>query len=450
MADTGVIAVGGLATGLDTNKLIDGLVQIRSQSLNLLTAQLSDTQATQQSFGTLAGKFAAIKTAVQALDTQDEFFVRKASSSDETIAAAAAGTGAAAGSASITVTQLARVSLASAASGVSATTATVAAGNGSFTFKVGDGAEQTVALTATTTLDNLVAGINNLDAGVTASSVNLGTTSHPDYRLQLTSDATGAASNLTIVHDDSTLHVANTQTGLNAQFTVAGFTDTFNRDSNTFSDVISGVTINLKSLGTTQITVVNDAEGITTKIQAFVDAVNGVKSFVADETQVTTNDDKSVTVGTLADSSTAKRLADQLQSFVSNASQSATTQYVNLSAIGITTQIDGTLKFDAGTFTAALADDPIAVSKLFVGNGTAGGVANDIEAFVDGATGPGGTIAIANTQLSQDVTSLSDQIDAEQRAIDAYKSDLQAQFVALETLVSGMQDQSQFLSQAFG
>jgi flagellar hook-associated protein 2 len=446
----GVIAVGGLATGLDTNKLIDGLVQIRSQPLDLLNIQLSDVQATQTSFASLSSKFAALRTAVQALDTASEFFVRKASSSDEDVASAAAGSGATAGSVAITVSQLARVSVASSASGVGASTSTIAAGAGSFTFKVGSGADQTVALTAATTLDDLVTGINNLNAGVTASAVNLGTSASPDYRLQLTSTATGSANNITIVTDNTTLGVANTQTGLDAQFTIAGFTGTFNRESNTFSDVLNGVTFNLKATGTTTITVIDDAEAITTKVKAFVDAVNGVKSFVAAESQVTRNADKSVTIGSLATSSTARRLTEQLQSFVSSALAGADTQYVNLSSIGIATQTDGTLKFDESAFKAALADDPTAVAELFGGNGTANGIANDIEAFVDNATNAGGSIFLVTSQLSKDVTSLLDQIDAEQRAIDAFKADLSAEFVALESLVGSLQQTSAFLTQAFG
>jgi flagellar hook-associated protein 2 len=446
----GVIAVGGLATGLDTNKLIDGLVQIRSQPLDLLNIQLSDIQATQTSFASLSSKFAALKTAVQALDSASEFFVRKANSSDEDVATAAAGSGATAGSVSLTVTALASVSVASSSSGVDATDDAIAAGAGSFTFKVGSGSNQTVALTASTTLEALVSDINALAAGVTASAVNLGTDADPDYRLQLTSNSTGESSNITIVTDDTTLGVATTQAGQNAQFTVAGFTGTFERESNTFSDVLTGVTFNLVDEGTAAITVVDDAEAITAKVKAFVDAVNAVKSFVSAETQVTTNADKTVTIGSLATSSTARRLTDQLQSYVSSTLAGADTQYVNLSSIGIATQTDGTLKFDESAFKAALADDPTAVGELFGGNGTADGIANDIEAFVETATNAGGSIFLVTSQLTKDVTTLLDQIDKEQRAIDAFKADLSAQFVALETLVGTLQQTSAFLSQAFG
>jgi len=445
----GVIAVGGLATGLDTNELIDGLVKIRSQPLDLLNIQLSEVQATQTSFASLSSKFAALKTAVQALDSAAEFFVRKASSSATSVVTAAAGSGATAGSVSLTVTQLARISVASSATGVAATDDTIASGDGAFTFTVGGGAQQSVTVSATTTLADLVSAINGLGAGVTASAVNLGTEAAPDYRLQLTSNATGASNDIAIVTDDTNLGVTTTQSALNAQFTIDGFAGTFQRESNTFSDVLTGVTFNLVDEGTATVTVVDDAEAITAKVKAFVDAVNDVKSFVAAETQITTNADKSVTLGSLATSSTAKRLVDQLQALVSAPLAGADTAYVNLSAVGIATQSDGTLKFDEAAFAAALADDPTAVSELFVGNGTAEGVANTIEAFVDDATGAGGSIFLVTSQLSKDVTSLLDQIDAEQRAIDAFKADLSAQFVALETLVGTLQQTSAFLSQAF-
>src|SRR5215467_1238013 len=104
---SGVITVGGLATGLDTNNIISQLVQIESRPLDLLKGQLTDLQATQTSVGTVGGKLATVKSAADALTTLGSVLVRKAASSNETVLTAAAGTGASAGSVSLNVTQLA-------------------------------------------------------------------------------------------------------------------------------------------------------------------------------------------------------------------------------------------------------------------------------------------------------------------------------------------------------
>jgi flagellar hook-associated protein 2 len=446
----GVIAVGGLATGLDTNKLIDQLVAVQHQPIDLLQARLAEVQSSQASLSTLSAKLAAFKSAADALKTTAAVLVRSASSSDDTVATAVAGEGAAAGSVTLTVSQVARGSTASSANGVASITSTVAAGAGTFSFQVGSGEVQQVAVDASTTLEELAAAINGLGAGVNASTVNLGTTAAPDYRLQLKSATTGASSTITILQDDTSLGVATTQTGLNAQFTIDGFSGTFERETNTFSDVLNGVTFSLKSAGETTITVVDDAAAISTKAQALADAFNDIVNFVAGESTVTkSQDSQTVTLGSLANNSTVRRLIDQLHGTFSAAVAGASDKYVNLGSIGFATQQDGTILFNAGTFQSALAEDATGVAQVFAGNGTGAGVANDLSSLISTLTDAGGALPLASQSLDQDVQDLQSQIDAGERGITAFRDQLSARFSALEVLVSGLQQQSSFLSQAF-
>jgi flagellar hook-associated protein 2 len=445
------ITFGGLSTGLDTNSIISQLVALERQPIALLNTQLSAVQATQASLGTLGSKLTALKTTADALKTSGDFLVRKATSSNESIATAAAGSGAAAGSVSVTVAHVARGSVASSTVGVGSADATIASGVGFFKFKVGSGDEQSVALTGASTLQDLVNGINDLGAGVTASAVNLGTAASPDYRLQLTSNATGDSSTITVTQDNTDLAVAVSQTGLNAEFTIAGFTGTFERESNTFSDVLTGVTFSLKSAGSATITVTDDANAIVKNVQALVTAFNDAVKFVSDQSTVTpTPDGTDVTVGTLANSSTARRLVDELHATFSEALTGATTQYVNLSSLGLATQADGTIKFDESAFRTALTTNPTAVAQVFAGNGTGAGVATDLSTLVTNATGASGAIAIGTNALNNDVQTLQDQIDGADRAAQQFETGLRAQFTALETLVGSLQSQSSFLTQAFG
>jgi flagellar hook-associated protein 2 len=451
MATPGVITVGGLATGLDTNSIISQLVALERQPLDLLQQQVTDTQATQTSVGTVGTKLAAIQSAADALTSVSGVLVRKATSSDETVATAAAGQGAAPGSVTLAVSQLARASTASATTGVNATTATIADTSGTFKFQVGGGAVQTVNVSATTTLQDLVDSINGLGAGVTASAVNLGTSSSPDYRLQLVSDHTGAASSIAVVRDDTRLAVQTTQSGQDAHFTVAGFSGTFARDTNSFSDVLTGVTISLKAQGTATVTVDTDTDAVVNQVKTLVTAFNDLETFVDGESTVQENQDKSaVTVGSLATDTTIRRVLSRLHDIFSEPLAGATTQYVNLSSLGLATQKDGTIALDETKLRAALGDDPTAVAQVLAGNGTAAGIANDLSSYIEQETGPSGTLATHTQGLTDQIKSLQDEIDAGQRQLDQYQADLQAQFAALESLVSTLQSQGNFLLSAFG
>jgi len=89
----GPITFGGLASGLDSNSIIDKLIQLDSQPLNTLQSELAAVQATQTSVGTVGGKLSTLGTALSALSTPDSFLVRDATSSDESVLTAAAGAG---------------------------------------------------------------------------------------------------------------------------------------------------------------------------------------------------------------------------------------------------------------------------------------------------------------------------------------------------------------------
>jgi flagellar hook-associated protein 2 len=323
----------------------------------------------------------------------------------------------------------------------------VATGPGIFSFQVGAGAVQSVALTAATTLDQLVAAVNGLDAGVTASAVNLGTAASPDYRLNLVSRDTGVSHTITVVQDDTTLALQTTQSGQNAQFTVTGFSGTFQRETNTFSDVLSGVTFSLRDAGTSTVTVNDDADAITANVKTLVTAFNDVVQFVAGESAVTEGKTQSeLKVGSLAANSTVRRLVDRLHDSISESLAGATTQYVNLSSLGLATQKDGTIAFDESKLRAALAADPAATAQVLAGNGTGRGAANALAQLIGDATGVGGALAIDQQGFTDQVRELQDQIDAGTRRLDVVEADLVGQFTALEKLVSGLQSQGSFLT----
>ena len=446
----GIITFGGLATGLDTNRIIDQLVRLERRPIDLLDQQVAAVQATQSSIGTLQAKLATLRGAAAALRTVDDVLVRQASSSDETVLGAAAGAGAARGSTTISVLQLAHGSVAGSQVGLASASATVASGPGTFQFQVGGGDVHQVAVDATTTLQDLAGAINDANAGVTAAAVNVGTAASPDFRLVLQSTASGASSTITILQDDTSLAVQTTQAGQNAKFTVQGFSATFERESNSFSDVLPGVTFTAKAVGTATVTVDDDTKAIVEKARALATAFNDIVTFVAGQSNIQESADKNaLDVGSLATDITARRIVDRLHTVFSEVLAGATGAKVNLSSLGFATQRDGTILFDEGKFTAALASDAAGTAQVFAGNGVGAGIANDLATLIDGLSGAGGTLTTHSSALSDQLHLLQDQIDTSQRAVDTFEQGLREQFNALESFVNGLQSQSQFLSQLF-
>jgi len=446
-----LISVGGLATGLDTNSIIEQLIQLERRPIVLLERERDGVKATQNSIASVRTRLAALKTALDGLDTAGKVLVRKASSSDETVLGAVAGAGAARGAATFTVGQLARPSIAGSSTGVASGDALVAPGDGTFEFQVGSGEVQTVALTGATTLQGLATAINDLRAGVTASAVNLGTTASPDYRLLVTSDSTGVSSNLTIVNDGTTIGVSTTQTALNAQLALSGFTGTFERETNTFSDVLPFVTLTLKNTGTSTVAVNDDTDAIVEQMKKLVAAYNDVVTFVREESDVTQDADTGdVTIDSLAGDSMVRRLVDSLQDQFSGVVSGIPGGFVNLASLGFKTTIDGTLQLDESKLRAALAEDAIAVAEVLAGAGAIQGVAGRASDLIEQATGAGGALDVRKAALDSEVRRLDDDIAAGERRVLLFEEDLRRQFAALESLVSSLQSQGAFLSQALG
>jgi flagellar hook-associated protein 2 len=450
----GSISVGGLATGLDTNSIIAQLVALEKQPLDLLQTQRDTVVAQQTALQTFNTKILAFLSAVDKVRDNGAVITRTASSSDASVLTATANGTASPGTTSITVTSLARGAIATSAHTATSATSTIATGAGFFTFHVGTGHDQPIAIDATTTLEGLATKINGLGAGVGASVVNVGTAASPDFRLRIATADTGASQAVTIVTDNTTLGVAVTQQAANAQFTVTGFTDPLSREHNTFDDVIPGVNIALlKEGGPVTVSVATDPSAVSTNVQSVVDAFNDVVNYVNSQSQVTQDTsatDHAVTAGPLAFDGTVRTILSGLHGVVSNAVSGLSGNLSLLAQVGVTTNRDGTLAFDSTKLTDALSKDESSVDALFGGSGAVGGVADRLHEYLTALTGTNSIIDTRNKSITDQIASIDDQLAQGQRHIDDFETSLRQQFTNLELTVNTLKSQGSFLLNSLG
>jgi len=432
------IPVGGLATGLDSESLIQQLMAVERRPVTRLETRKVRFEALAAAFKDLNTRLGSLKTKADALTNPATFFARSVSSSDPDVATATATAGTVRGTFSLTTTALAKGSIAAAGTTKTALTDAVAAADGLFRFKLGaSGAEKTVAVSTTTTLSDLVTAVNDLNAGVKASTVNTGTAAVPAWKLVLTSSATGAANDIVIVQDDTTLAVANTQAAVDAAFSISGL-GAFTRPTNSFADVIDGVTITLTAAGgTTDLGVDYDIGGTRAKIQALVDGYNDVIRAIDGQMLPVKAANGSVSTGAFAGDAIPRAirlgLAGAAGSIVAGS-------LGRLADVGITTQRDGTLALDGAKLDAALADDPGAVSALLAGTSTTSGIADLLATRAEAATkSVTGTIAVRQDGITASIGAIQKQIDQGLARLAVSERTLRARFVALEALVDRTQ-----------
>jgi flagellar hook-associated protein 2 len=171
-----------------------------------------------------------------------------------------------------------------------------------FNFDV-NGEPYSVKLNAGGSLADLCASINEktAESGVTAqiAMYTNGVTGEQTYGLHLgtmdNSDLVtvggGTLEGYSTMIDTTNWH---TQQGQNAEIRFNGWPNTgwLEKESNTVSDVVEGISLNLRSTGKVTVTVELDTEMIEKNVQTFVDAVNDFRTIILNLTKV--DDSKTV------------------------------------------------------------------------------------------------------------------------------------------------------------
>jgi flagellar hook-associated protein 2 len=306
---------------------------------------------------------------------------------------------------------------------------------------------EVVRTTDTSTLADLAAALNTSGSPMSASLVNTGDGSATPYRLVMSAVNSGTAgevsidsSGINILQPDQLTSVVG---AADAQLEVGGATVT--RSSNTITDLIPGVTLNLLKatpLGgpPTTVSVTRDPATTATKVQALVDALNGVLTGVKTQTAYDSTANKG---GPLSGEGGARSISDSILDLVLNATGTGSSVKA-LSQLGIQTTRDGTLTFDSTVLTAAVQKDPDGTAGLL------GSFSKSVEDYAKQATGLDGLVTTSQASAGVAAKTRQDQIDAFEVRMSAMQTAYQAKFAALDTLLGNLKSQQSALTSALG
>ncbi len=232
-----------------------------------------------------------------------------------------------------------------------------------------DGTTFSLDVTADTTLSQLADLINDdLDnPGFTASIIDDGTAS--PFKLVLQANETGSDQEITFLSQltDSAFTVDPLKTGENLNSSVTIDNITYQRQNNTISDVLSGITLSLQGEGTSALAVSNNDGEVLNMVNSLVTAYNGVVQEVG--TQVGYNE-TTKSFGALA-GTTVRDLPYALQNLMTGSNLAdATGNIENLFDLGLEFQRDGSITIDQTKLSTAIADNPDGVKDFFVGTST--------------------------------------------------------------------------------
>jgi flagellar hook-associated protein 2 len=262
------------------------------------------------------------------------------------------------GSYDITVTQLAKEAKMRSQSFTSAQDASVVP-DGNLQFSI-DGTNSAVIDTTGKTLADIAEAINQNVSQVNASVVSTDTGYYLNIARKTAGYSTTADAALSIVSDPG-LGLTVQQSAQNAQVTVDGLSVT--RSSNSISDVIPGVTLNLTANSGTANHVVfaANSSGTETALNTFVTAYNTLSATL--RSQLVT--DPTVTYGdTLIDHETTSSIQSDMQAMLSQTVVPSGAVRM-LGDLGLELQQDGSLSLNTSTLNKAISANPGAVNAIF-------------------------------------------------------------------------------------
>jgi flagellar hook-associated protein 2 len=448
------LGLAGIASGVDTNAIVDQLMALERQSLTRLGYRQASLTGQQNALKDVASKLAALKDAAAALRSDSTWKQSQSvESSDPTRVAVALTGGAGIGGHTIQVDRLAS----SMQRGYSFSGAT--GGTLTISYAAGEPKQIDVTVAPGATVKDVADAINaKSDGPVVAAVVKNGL---GEDRLVLSSRKTGSSSDFTVsgtgVLTEDGAYATPDPTKLDASYSLDG-NPAQTSQTNILENVIPGLRVTLKAVTAAPATVTVgspdlDRAGVKAKVKAFVDAYNAV----VDTTRAKLTEKPVSSPGSESQAARGQLFGDTgLSSMLSALRQEmgeivAGTGINDLGDLGISVPKTtggaisedgraGRLVLDEAKLTEALEADWTAVRGFF------DGFADEVDAFVKKQTGGSGVIddRLKNADRSHD--RLQDQIERTNERLDLKEQRMRAQFAAMEVALQNAQSQQAWLT----
>jgi flagellar hook-associated protein 2 len=447
--------IGGIVSGLDTYNLINQLMEIEKQPLKLMETRQRSYSHRKDLWNEINSSLLSLMTKAKELANPNIYTVKSADSSDETVLTATVESSAKSGIYEIEVIKLAKSH--KVASDQQLDSSSALGLTGEFTIKNGT-SEAIISIESTHTLSDIQDLINNeANLGVTASIV--------DNTLILKRNETGSTE-LTFIDTNGVLKSLGILDGTDAikhelqqaqdsEFKIDNLT--IYRSTNEISDVIEGITLNLKGTGTSLLEVKTNVDSIYQKIDDFVKQYNStielINARLSEEPVKEPESELEERQGLLRGDINLITIKSSLRNMIYDV-VSGLDVYTHLSHVGIETTSDdfgksGKLVINEAELKEAIESNPEAVAKLFSADEGEDktGIAVKIEQQLNFLTRYGdGIITNKIKSLDTIIADYDKQIENFEYRLEQIEKNLWTKFTAMEKALNTLYNQSNWLS----
>lgn len=442
--------VGGLISGLDTDAIIKQLMDVAKQPIKELESDKSDYQAQLTAWKQFNGVIVSLLSKTNLMSRESSFASKTVSLSEEDYMSATATPDADMGIYSLRVVQLAKTNqLASDAYGDKDYTTY---GTGTLSITVGTDNPDTKTIDIgedNQTLEGIATSINNSGAGVTATVIDTGDPTTP-YKLIITSKTSGSDGSISFTNNLSggtgTLNLSTLQAAQDSKIYL-GDEDShieLTRSSNTVTDVIPGVTMNLTKISSEyfEMRVSTDTEASTNLVNGFIDSYNTAVDFFTNQFWYDATTGKQ---GTLAGDSTLMTTQNQMEKILFGPSAN-TGVYSYLTQIGVNADSTGKLAItEMSKFNEAVQQKPESIYQLF--NNETGGISVKLGTYLDDLLAtPAGAVSSAQDFTQEQIDALDETIKYKNEYLILVEDRYRTQFLDMEAALGLMRNQMSTLT----
>lgn len=330
-------------------------------------------------------------------------------------------------------------------------TETIASGAGSMNLNI-DGQDFAIAYDATTTLEDLKNLINST-AGDKANATIV-QVSDTDFRLFVSSVDTGTAQDITMTDTTGNLKDTRLTTGLTAVQTAIDAEFTFNgqaitRSSNNITDLVTGLDITLKEVGSSTVSISQNRDNIFEKIDSFVEKYNAA---ISELNRMTKSSTDSKERGIFSSESTIKSMKRDIENMFNEVGGGVGT----MSDFGFDLDEDGRMSIDKTVLNAKMDEDSSNVEAFFSGGTYTNadmsttevtGIFGEMSTTVGTYTNYNATLDQYENYIADSIKSLEERKITTTERLDARYEILKKQYAAYDAMIAKLNNTSSMFTQ---
>ena len=320
-------------------------------------------------------------------------------------------------------------------------------GVGYIKFDTNEGEKEVYINEDNSTLEKIAASINGAGIGIRAVIVNDRSDKEDSYKLEIAGLKTGDDNQVKfptvyMLDGQADFQFVGQNKAQNAKFKLDGHE--FETAENKISDLIPGVTLDLKKATPNQPVRINITENydvISEKVKSFVDSYNAALAFIQGQNKLSPDKEGKPHLGPLGGDSMLRMTEGRLRSIIQDM-QETESKFNRVIELGVEFNRNGTLTFNQDKFTKIVNAEPLEVVEFLRGDrqntGFITNMKKKLDLIVDPQTGP---VTTRKKSMQERVGQIDRRIENKEKSLTRREEQLRNQFAKMEETMAKVQAQ---------